>query len=185
MGRMAPLTRRPPKTVEDYMALPDDVRAELIGGELYVTPSPTPLHQDVIGRLYRILTDVVERQTLGRVFLAPLDVHLPSGDVVQPDLLFIAAGHETVIQDWIRGVPDLVVEVVSPTHAERDRSVKRDLYARNGTPELWLVDPQERSVEIVRNEGGTWRPLAFLGPTDRLRSPSLPGLDAPVADVFP
>ncbi len=184
MAAMPPATEKPRKTVEDYLALPDDVRAELIDGELYVTPSPVPDHQRVLLRLARVLGPRLEAVHEGEVFIAPLDVHLPSGDVVQPDVLYVAKGNRGIIQDWIRGVPDLVVEIVSPTGAERDRIVKRDLYARNGVPEYWIVDPGERSVEVLRLAGKQYRAAGWFRGDMILRSPGFPTLALPLTEFF-
>ena len=121
MAAMAHARSRPPKTVEDYMALPDDVRAELIGGELYVTPAPTTGHQDAAGQIYRLLSSYAETATGGMAYIAPVDVYLPTGDIVQPDVVYVAEQNRHIIGDTIQGAPDLVVEVVSPSNAERDR----------------------------------------------------------------
>ena len=184
MCSMAPATSRPPKTVDDYMALPDDVRAELISGELYVTPSPTSRHQTVVQRLHLALAPPVESGELGTVFLAPLDVHLPTGDIVQPDVLLVRQENLRIIQDWIRGVPDLVIEVVSKTHAEGDRIVKRGVYERAQVPEYWLVDPRSRSVEVHRLEGDGYRPAGYYEGQGVVRSPLLPGVEVDVEPLF-
>ena len=113
------------------MRLPDGARAELIDGELLMCPSPRRRHQRITGRIFRNLADFVESRGLGEVYDAPFDVHLPSGDIVQPDILFIAKANLSIAQDWIIGAPDLVIEVISPDGVERDRIVKRGLYPRN------------------------------------------------------
>ena len=184
MASMAPTTRRPPKTVDDYMALPDDVRAELIGGELYVTPSPTSGHQTAVQELYLALGPPVRDRGLGRVFVAPLDVHLPTGDIVQPDVMFIRAENAGIVEDWVHGVPDLVVEVISTTHAERDRIVKREVYERAGVSDYWLVDPRSRSVELFRLDAEAYRPAGYLEGAGTVRSPRLPGVEVEVARLF-
>jgi len=185
MGSMSAAIERPRKTVEDYLALPDDVRAELIDGELYVTPSPVPDHQRVGLSLARLISPHVEAGGAGEVFIAPLDVHLPSGDIVQPDVLFVATENAGIVQDWIRGVPDLLVEVLSPTGTERDRIVKHDLYARNGVPEYWIADPAARTIEVFRlDRAGAYRPAGYYLADAVLRSESLPGLELQLADVF-
>ena len=184
MGTMSPAIERPRKTVEDYLALPDDVRAELIDGELFVTPSPTPDHQRLVLRLARSLDGAVTERGGGELFIAPLDVHLPTGAVVQPDLLYVSEGRRHIVRDWVRGVPDLVVEIVSPTGAERDRIVKRELYARNGVPEYWIVDPGERSVEVLRLAKGAYAPAGWFTGEAVLRSPTLPTLALPLEEVF-
>ena len=130
MGGMASETTRPRKTVEDYLALPDDVRAELIEGELYMTPAPRPRHQTAVGQILTYMNIHVRAAGLGRVYSAPMDVHLPSGDIVQPDLLFIRRANLEIVQDWIRGVPDLLVEVISPSHPERLASIRAVLSSR-------------------------------------------------------
>jgi Uma2 family endonuclease len=182
---MAVSIRRPRKTVEDYFALPDDVRAELIDGELYVTPARFADHQRVVVNLTRILSTFVLERDLGEVFVAPIDVILPTGDAVQPDVLFVSRERSRIVERWIEGVPDLLVEIVSPGHAERDRSVKRRLYERNSVPEYWIVDLEERSIEVLRHDGVAFRPAGFLVGSGLLRSPALPGLALPLDDVLP
>jgi len=184
MKAMAQPTSRPRKTVEDFLALPDDVRAELIGGDLYVTPSPRPRHQDAAGRIYQALLAWSDETRAGAVYLGPLDVHLPTGDVVQPDVLFVRAERAAIVGDRVRGCPDLVVEVVSPGGAMRDRIVKRDLYARCGVPAYWIADPEERSLEVFGLEGSTYVAQAYLTGDQVLRTPAMPGLQIPLPSVF-
>ena len=179
-----PQTHRPRKTREDYLALPDEVRAELIDGELYVTPSPGFSHQDVVGRLYRVLSEYVERLELGRVGLSPLDVHLPGGDIVQPDLLFVAQSRRAIVQDWVHGAPDLVIEVLSPSRPDRDRFVKRVVYERAGVSEYWVVDPEERSIEVLSLDGGRYRSAGYVTSDQVLTSRILAGLQLPLSRVF-
>jgi Uma2 family endonuclease len=176
---------RPRKTVEDYLALPDDVRAELIDGELYVTPGPFADHQRVVLNLGVLLRAHGLAHPSGEVFISPLDVHLPSGDVVQPDVLFVRNENARIVDRWIAGVPDLLVEIVSPGHAERDRAVKRRLYERNAVPEYWIVDLEERSIEVLRHDGAAFRPAGFFVGSVTLRTPTLPALSLSLDDVFP
>ena len=184
MEAMANPTRRPRKTVEDYLALPDDVRAELIDGVLYVTPAPNLDHQDVVGRLYRILADHVEHEASGRLVLSPADVHLPSGDIVQPDLLFVTASREDICSEHVDGAPDLAIEVISPSGPERDRIVKRALYEQNGVREYWIADPEERTIEVLHLVEGAFAPAGYFREGQVLVSRLLKGLELPVADVF-
>ncbi len=184
MAAMARAKHRPPKTVEDYLDLPDDVRAELIGGELYVTPSPNLRHQSAIGALFVALTTHVDQHRLGRVVLSPMDVHLPTGDVVQPDLIYVSRAREAICRNWIEGVPDLLVEVLSPFNAERDLVVKRDLYARNEVPAYWIADPMERSIQLLRLREGAYEPEAYLHGDAVVEPDSLPGLRLPLSQVF-
>ena len=137
-------------TVENYRQLPEDgKRYEILEGELAVTPAPGTVHQRVVGRLYSALAEFVRNRQIGELFLAPLDVILSVHTVVQPDLLFVSKERQSVIRaDGIYGAPDLVVEVLSPSTAERDRGVKRRLYLRYGVREVWLVDPEARTLEV-------------------------------------
>jgi Uma2 family endonuclease len=180
---MVSASHRPRKTVRDYLDLPERVRAELIGGELYVTPSPTSGHQEAAGRLYARLLAWLPGDG-ARVFIAPLDVYLPSGDVVQPDVVFVAAANRGIVEAWVRGVPDLLVEVASPANAERDRIVKRDLYAQNGVPEYWIVDPDAGAIEVLRLDRGAYHPAGYFERGSVLVSTSLPGLGLSIDDVL-
>jgi len=178
------LKLKPRKTIEDYLKLPENVRAELIGGDLFMTPSPRFSHQDVTARILLHLTGFVEARELGKVAVAPLDVHLPSGDIVQPDIMFIRASNAAIIQDWIRGVPDLVVEVLSPEGPERDRIVKRELYARNGVSEYWIADPAAGTIEVLVLRNGSFESHGYFEAGDSVDSPAFPGLALPIAAIF-
>jgi Uma2 family endonuclease len=191
---MSQLKSRPPRTIDDYLSLPQDVRAELIEGELYMTPSPRPRHQEITGNISDALRAFVKKHGAGKVFFAPLDVFLPSGSVVQPDLIFIARENFSIIQERIEGVPDLCVEVVSPRGAERDRIVKRRLYAENGVPEYWIVDDESKSVEVLTLDGREYAPFGyFVAPEgvaaegqepDEVRSRVLPGFSCSSKGFF-
>lgn len=181
---MAQLKARPRKTVHDYMKLPEGVRAELIEGEILMSPSPKTRHQRIIANTYRALFRAVEQNELGRVLLSPLDVHLPSGDVVQPDVVVVLKMNEHIVKDWIRGVPDLLVEVISPDSPERDRFTKRNLYARNGVKEYWLVDDETRSVEVLALAGTVYAPSGYFLEADTVNSPLIAGPALPVREVF-
>jgi len=179
------LRLKPRKTVADFMRLPEGRLAELIEGELLMTPSPKSLHQIVARNLIVQLDGFVRAHGSGQVFVAPMDVHLPSGDVVEPDVIFISTGNSGIVQDWIRGVPDLLVEILSPEGIERDRLIKRDLYARNGVKEYWLVDPETRTVEVLTlGSSGRYEPAGYFEERDAVSSPLLAGLSLQVSALF-
>lgn len=181
---MSILKARPRKTADDYMKLPEGMLAELIEGEIFMSPSPKARHQRMCENAYVALRRFVEERRLGRVHMAPLDVHLPSGDIVQPDVLFVAGDNLGIIRDWIRGVPDLVIEVLSPEKAERDRIVKMDLYARNGVREYWIVDDAARAVEVYVLAAGRYEPRGYFRETDSVTSAVLAGLSLPAREIF-
>ncbi len=142
-----------PWTREQVLALPEDgSRHELVDGVLLVSPSPRPLHQVAVWTLYRTLDAWVRTHRLGFTGLAPCDLDLRSGQLLQPDLFVIPLDGRKVPRTWDEfGIPTLVVEVVSPSTARQDRSTKRVRYQRSGVAEYWIVDLDTRTVE-------RWRP---------------------------
>ena len=172
-------------TYGDYASFPDDgIRRELIDGEVHVTPSPVTRHQRIALRMARSLADHVDAHHAGEVFVAPYDVVLSRHDVVQPDVLFVATLDTGIVTEAnIQGSPTLVVEVVSDPRMDRVR--KRELYARHGVPEYWIVDPDADRVEVYRLEGGASYPKpSILEPGDALGSPSLSQLSIDVAGLL-
>ena len=172
-------------THADLLLMPDDgKRREIVDGELFVTPSPLLSHQRIVLRLAAAILLYLRDHPIGELFVAPLDVILSDYDVLEPDLLFVLNEHRSIIQDWIRGAPDLVIEVLSPTTARQDRGPKLKAYARFGVPEYWIVDPDNRAVEVYRlAQAGYPEPRRFLEP-DILASPLLPGFALAVRDIF-
>lgn len=137
----------------DFEGLPAEPRCELLFGRLYRSPSPSALHQWIVLLLARTLGDLGEPS--GAVALtAPLNVVLSDHSVVQPDVLYVSAERRGLIGHSIAGAPDLLVEVISPGTARRDRLDKLRLYAESGVREYWIVDPEERQIEFLVNEGG-------------------------------
>lgn len=175
---------RPRKTIADLYRLPPETRAELIDGEIYVAPAPELEHQIAIGNLYVLLRRHVERRRLGCVYLSPLDVFLPTGEVVEPDLFFLSTRKERTVRKRVRVVPDLAVEVISPSGAIRDRNVKLSLYARSGVREYWIVDPIERTVEVFQLVRRRYEPCGYFRTRDRLSTPLFRDLRLPVRSIF-
>ena len=144
-------------TYGDYVTWPEDVRYELIDGVAYLmAPAPTLEHQDIAGEIFRQLANMLLDKPC-RVYIAPVDVRLPKGDeadelidtVVQPDVLVVCEEHK-LDRRGVRGGPDLVVEVLSPSTASHDHVKKRRVYERAGVREYWLVHPGDRMVTIYR-----------------------------------
>jgi len=172
-------------TYEDYLLTSDDRRYELVDGDLFLTPAPTPNHQQIAGELFARLREFVEGQRLGRVVIAPCDVVLSRYDVVQPDVFFVRAERLSIIGEKnIQGAPDLVIEVLSPSTEERDRQMKAKLYARSGVRELWIVDPAAKTIELYAGSGAAFRRVALFTIADTVRSAVLPGLEISLALVF-
>ena len=172
-------------TYQDYLRTPDDKRYELIDGELILTPSEGRAHQGTSVRLGTRLYSFVHEQELGLVYWARRDVVLSNTDVVQPDLMFISNERmhiDTEAEIW--GGPDLVVEILSPSTAARDRTVKQVLYARNDVNEYWLIDADARTIEVLLLGDQGFEPVATYGEGDTLVSPTLPGFSILVDEIF-
>jgi Uma2 family endonuclease len=150
-------------TYGDYLHWPDDVRYELIDGDAYLmAPAPTLDHQDVAGEIYFQLRQALSGKPC-RAFIAPVDVRLPKGDeaderidtVVQPDVL-VVCDESKLDRRGVRGAPDLVVEVLSPSTASHDQLRKRGVYERAGVQEYWLVHPTDRVISVYRLTGSEY-----------------------------
>lgn len=143
-------------TYAEYKCFPNDgQRHEIIDGGHYVNPVPSTYHQTVSRRIQFELYQQIELKGLGVVYDAPVDLQLGDADIVQPDLVVVLTKHMQMITPTkIKGVPDLVVEIISPSSDENDRVLKRSLYQRSGVPEYWIVDPAEHVVDqLVLQDG--------------------------------
>lgn len=159
-------------TYADYLIWSATSGNEVIDGVAYVRepPSPSRLHQEVIVELCGQIS-LSLRGKSERVYVAPFDVRLPKGGadddsqidtVVQPDLL-IVCDLRKLDERGMRGVPDWVAEVLSPSTARYDRTTKLSAYERAGVPEVWLIDPPDRTVTIHRIAGGRYAQPVVLG----------------------
>ena len=175
---------------EDYKSLPfsEEKQYELLGGEIIMVPSPRPRHQIISSALEFELRPYVKDRRLGIVLHAPLDVVLGQGeerDVAQPDVLYISTDRTDIIEeDEIRGAPDLVVEIASPSTADYDRGYKRSLYARSGVREYWIVDPDAETVEVLSLTESGYELVRKCDRTETLTSPLLAELEILLEDVF-
>ncbi len=169
----------------DYCLLPEDKRYELIGGEFHMAPSPSIRHQTVLRTLESLIWPFVRDNGLGQVYFAPVDVMLSDEDVVQPDLIYIASEHESIITDrGSEGPPDLVVEVLSPSTRERDRELKRKLYAKYGVREYWLVDPEEEVIEVMTPGTEDFVSQDIYTRNSYASSQVVPGLSLSISQIF-
>lgn len=135
-------------TYREYACFPDDGRRhEIIDGEHYVNPAPSTYHQTVSRRLQFLLYQPIELTGVGQVFDAPVDLHLTEHDVVQPDIVVISNDRNIITPSKIKGVPNLVIEILSPSSLKHDRELKLALYEQVGVDEYWIVDPFEQSID--------------------------------------
>lgn len=141
------LIREQPLTYDDYAALDDGNRYELLGGKLeLMSPAPTIKHQVISFEMQKRMASTCELEYL--ILYSPVDLILSATDVCQPDLVMIHRTRLDILSArGIEGIPDLVVEIVSPSSLKRDKLRKLKLYAASGIPEYWIVDPAGGTLE--------------------------------------
>ncbi|MFQ6061882.1 MAG: Uma2 family endonuclease [Methanosarcinales archaeon] len=169
----------------DYFALPDTNRyVELSEGRLIMPPHPTRSHQIAVEELYIRLRAFVWEHDLGEVHIAPLPVRLWPGKIREPDIFFIAKAHADRIGEQACGVPDLVMEVISPGTWDTDRGEKFFEYAQAGVREYWLVDPNKQRIEVYVLQGRVYELLERFKQGDVACSEVLSSFKVRVEDVF-
>jgi Uma2 family endonuclease len=138
-------------TYEEFLAWADeDTLAEWVDGEVTMTTPASNRHQDVSGFLESVLRSFTEMRQLGIVRTAPFQMRLTHSGR-EPDLLFVASEHlERLLETYLDGPADLVVEIVSPESAGRDRGEKFYEYEQAGMPEYWLIDPSREEAEFYQ-----------------------------------
>ncbi|AEG15724.1 protein of unknown function DUF820 [Desulfofundulus kuznetsovii DSM 6115] len=172
-------------TYEDYLLLPEDRRYEIIGGDLFMTPSPKRAHQKISLNLATILWSFAKAHGLGEVYEAPFDVLFSRHDVVQPDVLFVSRENLSIVgENNIQGAPDLIIEILSPSTAERDLDLKKKLYARHAVKEYWIVDPDARKVTVYLWKDNDYVKIGVYGEEDSWQPHLLPGLTIKGKEIF-
>jgi Uma2 family endonuclease len=178
----------PLMTVEDLDAMPEDGnRYEVIEGELFVSRAPGLPHQLVTANIVHQLMTYLDNNPIGRILPTPgLIVSQFSG--VIPDLVFYshARGKEIIANDRLNAAPEIVIEILSPgrENIARDRVAKRQLYAKHGVSEYWIVDSENRAVEVYRLANQSLELAAVLKDDQEITSPSLPGFRCPLSKIL-
>ena len=169
---------------QDYLQLPEDKRYEIIDGDLFMVPSPNESHQHILVNILQVLVNHVRKNKLGAVYCAPFDILFSEEDIVQPDVIFVSNENKKVItKDNIKGSPDLLVEILSPSTSKRDIGIKKKLYARHGVREYWIVDPECETVEVFRLKGREFEGKRY-GVQDYLSSSVIKDLTIEVKEIF-
>lgn len=179
-------------TYDDLVAMfPEDdgVHRELIGGEIFVTPSAVTRHQRLSMRLALSLGNHVDlHPNQGEVFTARFDVILTDRDVVEPDLLVVLGDQQEILTEKnVRGAPGIVIEILSPSTRKRDLMLKRQLFDREGVREYWIVDPEGNTVAVYRRATDGSFPLATTleaSQGETLTTALLPGWELPLERLF-
>lgn len=181
-----PLLKRRRATIEEFWALPESVLpTEYVNGEIIMAPTPTPSHQDVLLNITVVLRDFAQRSGIGRIFVSPLDVVLPTGDVLQPDIFLLTPkqAEKALAGGRVEAVPPFLIEVLSPSSVKHDMVTKRGIYEKCGVREYWIVDARERSITqfVLRKKHFV---VAELGEADAVKGVVLAGFEANVGELI-
>ncbi|MCS6796854.1 MAG: Uma2 family endonuclease [Raineya sp.] len=165
---------------------PAETRCEIIKNELFMPPAPNPEHQDISRDLGFYLLLFVRQNNLGKIYYAPFDVILDINNVVQPDIIFIDSENlKNLTKRGLEGVPDLVVEIISPSTFYRDSVEKKDLYEKFGVQEYWIVEPANRVIEIFTLQNGKYVLHQFAVEQGKVQSKLLQGFEVDLQMIFP
>lgn len=153
----------PPRTImEVFKMLPEGTLAEVIDNRLYMSASPIGKHQHLVTKLTILIGNFIYEKKLGELYVAPFDVFLDEGgNAVQPDIIFVTNENKEIVddEDVIHGVPDLLIEILSPGNPKYDKQIKKDLYERFGVKEYWIVDPSTKETAGYTLAGSTYKQL--------------------------
>ncbi|GIW23619.1 MAG: hypothetical protein KatS3mg068_2626 [Candidatus Sericytochromatia bacterium] len=137
-------------TYKEYLEIEDENRYEILKGKLVMAPAPNRFHQDICGNLYFLIKKYLQKNNIGKIYTSPIDVVLREDIVVQPDLVIVLKENYKILQEkGIIGIPDIVIEIISPSSVERDLIHKKNIYEEAGIKEYWIVFPKEKMIEIL------------------------------------
>lgn len=138
-------------TASEFQKLEEmNTPCELINGELYLSPAPSPLHQRVLRKVYDMIR---AHQEHGEVFFSPIDLYIDESNVLQPDLLYLPEESlHYITERGIEGPPSVVVEVISPSNVFTDRNRKKKIYLDLKVNEYWIIDPANKTIEIYLHD---------------------------------
>lgn len=173
-------------TVHDYRLMPETgPRYQLVQGRFHMSPAPSRFHQQIVVNVLYLIRHHLKDNPIGFVYVSPFDVYLTDIDAYQPDVLYVSNANAAILTDaGAEGPPDLAIEVLSPKTAYLDKGSKRDVYARTGVKELWLIDPDKLLVSVYRLQKDADTPEASYDAQAEFASPLLPGVTIQCAEIF-
>jgi Uma2 family endonuclease len=173
-------------TVEDYMMLEEGAPFQLINYDLVMSPSPLPIHQEILFALSEVIVFYhVKHGRKGKWYYAPQDVKFDEGNVLQPDIFFITEERKAeLIKDRIEGAPDLIIEILSPSNAYYDLRQKKDIYEKYCVKEYIIIDPLQKNADLYILQDGAFVLHQKAQLTEMLKSVLLPGFDIEVSKLF-
>lgn len=141
------MIQSPPRTIlEVFESLPEGTLCQVINNQLVMWPAPSSKHQQAVRDIAFALNAFVTSNALGEVLFAPIDIYLNEENIFEPDIVFISNERLHILQDKIKGAPDLIVEVLSPATENYDKRMKKTVYEQSGVKEYWLIDPKTKQV---------------------------------------
>ncbi|MGA1823314.1 MAG: Uma2 family endonuclease [bacterium] len=181
-------TSRLKLSYRDYVLFPysGSKQHEIIDGEHYMTPSPSTKHQRISRNLEWIIEFFIKKNKCGEIFDAPCDVLLSDTNVIVPDLVYISKENEDIItKDNIKGIPDLIIEILSPSNRVHDTVLKKDLYEHFSVKEYWIVDPDRETVEVyMLSSSKRYIDPKIYNNNQTLKTKIIPGLEINLKEVF-
>ena len=183
--RKLPVIRETEVTYEVYAGLPDDGnRYEVADGVLeLMSPSPSATHQLLSAELRDIINESCRNEYI--IIYAPFDLILSNREVRQPDLVMVHRSRMSIVKNrGIVGAPDLVIEILSPFSARRDKLKKVAVYAKYGIPEYWIADPANGTLEQYELQGEAYALANVYQPDDPVRSERIPCVSFTMQDLL-
>ncbi len=176
-------------TNADYVAMTPPAnsgpRYQLINGELIEMSGATLAHQSFLLELSLEMSSQVRANGIGRIVIAPYDVHIDRHNTFQPDLMYVSNDRLHILEQLAAtGAPDVVIEILSDSTRRRDLNDKLPVYAANGVHEVWIVDLDAATVTIHSGDGDTFAPVRTFAASDTLTSDAMPGVAIDLAPIF-
>ena len=145
---MADMLLHPPKSMlEVWESLPEGTLCQLINNKLIMSPAPIDIHQAILNEINVEISILLRKNEIGKIRIAPYDVHFSKQNILQPDILFIKNENLDKLESkGLNGSPDLIIEILSPSTSQLDWEEKKLIYERYGVQEYFLVEPNSKSV---------------------------------------
>ena len=177
-------------TYDEVRAINDDVRRELHDGEVFEMPSPTYNHQRIVTRLAGFLNNWAQQHGGGEATACPLDLYISETTYYIPDLVFYSGTQTEIIESQsdlgnLQIAPFLVVEVLSPSTARNDRTLKTRVYANFGVAHYWILDPRAQTLEAFELDGDRYALAGAVGAGETYSPGAFPGLSVRADELFP
>lgn len=183
---MPAISARRKATARDFFRLGEGVLAQLIDGEIIMSPAPQTAHQRIIGKTHYLIKGYLSTHHCGEVFISPIDVKFSDSEVYQPDIIYIAKENFGIVQDWgIDGAPDLVIEVLSASTAYYDLTHKKRVYEDFGVKDYLIIDPMERTAELfVLQPTGGFLSQGLQRNKGQISLPTISGFSLTLEEIF-